>query len=177
MVLISFLRTGGNFLIQKIFHETGTRIVYTHKLIEDDLIINIVRNPIDSMISSISMDQTINFNTKKENYIWYTTMALIPYYKKMYNTLLNSNNKVIFIKYEDLNNELLFDKLYKILNLPVTNHHIDFNFIEKSKLIENYQVTSKPNKNYENIRNSLSDVDFAECLTLYRDALQRCLVI
>jgi hypothetical protein len=177
MILIGFGRNGGNFLIHKIYHETGANIAYTHTLVEDDIIINIVRNPLDSISSRISMNQTINFDIKKEDYIKYTKSEWIPYYKKVYEVLLKSKNKVIFIKYEDLNNPLLFNKLYQILNLSIINHKKDFNFMESSKPIKNYQITSKHNPNYENIKNTISELDFSPCSTLYNEALKKCIVI
>jgi hypothetical protein len=172
---MGFGRNAGNFLIHKIHHETGANIIYTHSLVEDDTIINIVRDPLDSIASRISMNQTIIFDIKRENYIQYAENELIPYYKKVYNLLLESKNKVIFIKYEDINNPLLFDKLYKILGLSIINYQKDFNFTESSKPIKNYQITSKYNQNYENIKNTLLNLDLLECYNLYYKALDRCI--
>jgi hypothetical protein len=175
MRLIGFGRNAGNFLVHKMHYETKVNIKYTHTLIEDDIIINIVRDPLDSIVSRISMSQTIIFDIKRENYIEYATSELIPYYKMIYEVLLKSKSKVIFVKYEDINNTLLFDKLYQMLNLSKITHQKDFNFTESSKPIRNYQITSKYNQNYENIKNTLLNVDLSECYDLYYKALDRCI--
>jgi hypothetical protein len=175
MMLIGFGRNAGNFLVHKMHYETGANIQYTHTLVEDDIIINIVRDPLDSIASKISLNQTIIFDIEKEKYIKYATDELITYYTGIYDVLLKSKNKVIFIKYEDINNPLLFNKLYKMLNLSIITREADFNFTESSKLIKDYQITSKQNHNYENIKNTLLKLDLSKCYDSYYKALDRCI--
>lgn len=143
IVLISFPRCGGNFLIQKMSYETGLNIEYRHnfKEINEDIVLNIVRNPIDSFVSRISMDKELNIYKYEMSDIDFVTYKMIPYYLEMYNYLLNSDKKVIFINYEDLNKDQIFIKLYNLLNIvSQIGQQNNFNFIEG---IKNYQITSK----------------------------------
>lgn len=175
IVLISFPRCGGNFLIQKMCYETGLRIEYRHnfKEIKEEIILNIVRNPIDSFVSTISMDKELNIYQYEMSDADFVTHKMIPYYLAMYHYLFNSDKKVIFINYEDLNKDQTFIKLYNLLNIALkVGQDNNFNFIED---IKNYQITSKNNDNYNSINNMLSQIDLSECYKLYDQALKKCI--
>lgn len=194
MIFITYPRTGANFMSRVIYFQTNVNIPIQHGFLDvysggakfdkkvnnsEDIIINIVRDPKDSIISWASMvyDQDEELLIKngfkklvKTNYI--------TKYKKLYQELLLLNN-VVFIDYEDLSNiKKLLESLYIILNLKAINNDVDINKInEINKTIENYLVSSKNSTKYKEYKETIKDIDLLECYDLYNKALNRCIKI
>jgi hypothetical protein len=190
MIFITYPRSGVNFITRAMSQQTGIPIHYQHsfdagqhtdKEIDgtEDCLINIVRDPKESMASWISMQyEGEDKDLIKNGHEKMLRARIIPRYIKMYDRLLSFNN-VIFINYKDFDqiDKLLF-RLYETLNIvPLNNNKIDKTFInnENLKINEKYLLSSKNTSKYLEILKSLSNYDLSECYDLYHMALERCL--
>jgi hypothetical protein len=185
MQFLTYPRTGVNFLIGAIKIQTGIDIKYSHSefIEKDDLLINIVRDPIDSIASWISMAMFRNELAIKNNEIEDAVNIIAkPKYIKMYNFLLSKENTV-FINYQDITNaDRLVEKLCAILDLKIikqTNtEEINNRNLDKSKHYDaNYLITSKTQPQYLEIHEKLKSVDFSQIYNLYNKALGKCIKI
>lgn len=195
MIFITFPRSGVNFITTAIKYQTGVSIGYQHdfyaaagkgettRLIDhsEDYIINIVRDPAESMASWISMQYQFNDEPLIDNgYIKITKAKHIPKYINLYRKLLSYNN-VIFIDYADLrdNTQQILNKLYKILNLKANNMELSNikEILANNMINQEYLSTSKNINNYQDILDTLKIMDLSKCYTLYRKALSRCIKI
>jgi hypothetical protein len=193
MIFITYPRSGVNFITKAIEQQTGHEIQYQHSFNvgewvgfrdreideSEDYIINIVRDPMESMASWISMQYEINdtplLNNGHEKML---KAKSIPKYTNMYRKLLDLNN-VVFINYQDFNeiDKLLF-KLYEILNIKtIKNEFVDKHSInnENMKLGDKYLISSKNTSTYLKVLDSLKDQDLSQCYELYYKALDRCI--
>jgi len=182
MIFISYPRTGVNFITEAIKMQTGVEVLYSHdEYIEDDNIINIVRDPVESISSWIAMaiyrEDPGVLNNKLENVV---NVIAKNKYINMYRDLLKNPN-TIFVNYKDFSNpEQLIQKLCKILNLEIINE-LDIDKIKEINsnkvqlLTGKYLITSKNVSEYENIYNMVKEFDFSEIYNLYYEALSRCI--
>jgi hypothetical protein len=194
MIFITYPRSGVNFVTEAINLQTGIKISYQHDFVEfywdnnkvdkdvdesEDVIITIVRDPKDSMVSWLSMQYELNDTPLINNgFTKIIKSKSIPKYKKLYNKLLSLNN-VIFINYDDLYNiNDLLQNLYKILNLKVIDDSLDIGRINtKNKTVNDYLITSKDSFKYKEYKNIISNIDLSECYDLYYKALDKCIKI
>lgn len=197
MIFITFPRSGVNFITRAIAEQTGVSIEYQHnfyatlgkgqttRLIDstEDYIINIVRNPADSMASWLSMQYERDDTSLINNgYIKITKTIHIPKYINLYKQLFSHDN-VIFIDYNDFNDNLhlILKKLYKILKLEIINNHLDVEHLKISMINEAkekyYLYGSKNYSKYQEIRETLDTIDLSQCYDLYYKALERCIKI
>jgi hypothetical protein len=194
MIFITYPRSGVNFVTEAINLQTGIKISYQHDFVEfywdnnrvdkdvdesEDVIITIVRDPKDSMVSWLSMQYELNDTPLINNgFTKIIKSKSIPKYKKLYNKLLSFNN-VIFINYDDLYNiNDLLQNLYKILNLKVIDDSLDIDRINtKNKTVNDYLITSKDSFKYKEYKNIISNIDLSECYDLYYKALDKCIKI
>jgi hypothetical protein len=170
-------------MIGAIKMQTGTNIRHTHAeyVDEDELLINIVRDPLESIASWISLaifrNDYVLKNNKLDNVVY--SIAKNKYIN-MYNFLLSKEN-TIFINYKDIDNiEKLMIKLCDILKLKITNKlvidDINKNNLNRSEEFNaKYLITSKTRPEYEDIYNRLKSLDFTELYSLYNKALDRCI--
>jgi hypothetical protein len=186
--IISYPRTGANFLSQAIEQQVGISIPVTHFLEEPvEVILNILRKPEDSIASMITMGILANKYTNNRKY-YYSNINknnidqeiyhLIKYYLTMYNFLLRKNT--IFINYNDFNNiNTLLSKLYEKINIEAYNIKPIDNFELKKKLQlgKDYLITSKESGQYEIVLEILSKHNFDQCNKLYYDLLQKSMTI
>lgn len=197
MIFITFPRSGVNFITTAIKHQTGVTINYKHDfyneseneklttLIDEseDYIINIVRDPIESMASWISMQYNFDDHPLIVNgYVKVTRAQHIPKYINLYKKLLSYNN-VIFINYKDLkeHTQLVLNNLYKVLDISIINNELDLDdikqYIENNMKSEPYLYSSKNNDQYLEIKNTLNNMDLSECYAIYHQALDKCIKI
>jgi hypothetical protein len=194
MIFITYPRSGVNFITKAIEQQTGQKIQYQHSFSAgewmgflhknvdelEDYIINIVRDPKESMASWLSMQYEVNDeNLIKNGYEKILKANFIPMYIKMYEKLLSLNNTV-FINYKDFNKiDKLLLKLYKILKIiPITNDLVNKNIVnnENLKLRESgYILSSKKNIKYLEIFNYIEYQNLSLCYDLYYKALDRCI--
>lgn len=185
MQFITYPRTGVNFMVEAIKMQTGLEIKYSHiEFFEgDDLLINIVRDPSESIASWISLaifreDSVIKNNDLNS----VVNLRAKNKYINMYNFLL-SNNNTIFINYKDfLNIDELMIKLCDILNINIVNKldidKVNDIVLEKSnRLKAKYLLTSKKEEQYIEIYNKIKKIDLTECYDLYNQALDKCIKI
>jgi hypothetical protein len=183
MLFVTYPRTAVNFMIGAIRIQTGVDIKYTHAefVDTDDLLINIVRDPVESIASWLSLAIFRNDHVLKNNKLE-SVVGLIAKskYTNMYNFLL-SKEDTIFINYKDIDNiEQLMKKLCDILKLEIINELVvdDVNKrnLDKSKHFDaKYLITSKTHPEYEEIYNKIKHIDFTELYALYNRALDRCI--
>lgn len=197
MIFVTFPRSGVNFITTAIEHQTGVSIHYQHdfyaasgkgqatRLIDEseDYIINIVRDPVESMASWISMQYNFDDHPLINNgYLKVTKAQHIPKYINLYKKLLSYNN-VIFINYNDLKEkpQLVLNHLYDILKLKVNTSKLDLSDIKNkiSQKMEDhpYLSSSKLMPDYEEIKETISLINLSECYSLYYQSLEKCIKI
>ena len=194
IIIATYPRSGSHFLQNSIQYSTGNLILKTHDLIYDKKIISIIRNPLDSISSSVSM-HGIDRTVTKSNQPMFVN---IPYgglsvndfitkskidYEIFYKYLNSLNNDQIIFKYEDLINDMdsVIDFLCKeikiIKNIKVDKeiiHNHIYNHIEKSGITPGYSLSSKKNKEYDSIYNTLeNDLDFKKLEDIYNSVLNK----
>jgi hypothetical protein len=193
MIFITYPRSGVNFITKAIEQQTGHIIKYQHSFNagewigyrdrqvdeSEDYIINVVRDPVESMASWLSMQYEVKDNSLINNgHAKMLKAKSIPKYINMYRQLLSLNN-VIFINYKDFSQiDKLLLKLYEILNIKIIkNESIDKNLIdnENLKLGDKYLLSSKKNPTYLEVMDTLKDYDLSKCYELYYKALDRCI--
>ena len=183
--IVSYPRTGANFLAKCIKEQTNLDIPVTHFLEDAKYIINIVRRPEDSIASLVTMGIEANKYDIKKKY-QYTNAPkssidqeiyhLINYYNIMYDFLIKHN--AIFIKYEDFNNiNLLMLKLYQKLDINFSSikeiNSVDI--MSKLNLGSEYLLTSKESHKYTEVLDIMSGHDFDSCNTRYYSILNKCI--
>jgi hypothetical protein len=178
---MTYPRTGVNFLQESIKQKTDCTIEFNHaEFSTEEVIINIVRNPKESMISWISMMDTYgDEGIKKNNFDKLINLIMVKKYINMYNFLLSRDT--IFVNYKDFNNiDNLVIKLCNIVDLKVLNTEIiNEEEIHKINSLKEggYLISSKNTDLYNMYKEKFDSVDLAECYTLYKKALDRCITI
>jgi hypothetical protein len=183
MLFVTYPRTAVNFMIGAINMQTGVNIKYTHDqfIDKDELLINIVRDPLESIASWISLAIFRNDHALQHNKLESVVHLIAKNkYINMYNFLL-SKKDTVFINYKDIANiEKLMIKLCDILELKIINELViddvnKKNLDRSNYLNAKYLITSKTRPEYEDIYNKLKDIDFTDLYTLYNRALDRCI--
>jgi hypothetical protein len=182
MIFVSYPRTGVNFLSNSIEIKTGVKIKYTHSHhVDDKIILNIVRDPKDSMVSWISMMGSHGDPGVKNN-DFNSVIEVIAKnkYISMYKFLLSLDT--IFINYHDFNNiDKLIYTISNILNLPYKDTLIDKKQIyssinsKENFISKGYLITSKNTEGYLDYKEKISEIDLSECYDLYYKALKKCI--
>jgi hypothetical protein len=194
MIFVTYPRSGVNFITTAIEQQTGQKIQYQHGFSlgkrgsfidrhvdeSEDYIINIVRDPKESMVSWLSMQYEVNDeNLIKNGYEKILNANFIPMYIKMYEKLLSLNNTV-FINYKDFDKiDKLLLKLYEILKIiPTTSDLVNKNIVDDQnlKLKESgYILSSKKTIKYLEIFSYIEYQNLSLCYDLYYKALDRCI--
>jgi len=182
MLFVSYPRTGVNFLSNAIEFKTGVKIKYTHSHhVDDKVILNIVRDPKDSMISWISMmDHHGDKGVKNNDLNSLIEVIAKNKYISMYKFLLSLDT--IFINYHDFNNiDKLIYSISNILNISCNDKKINKEEIYQSInskenfISHGYLVTSKSTNEYLYYKDKIDKIDISECYDLYYKALDRCI--
>lgn len=174
IILISFPRSGGNFLLDYIKSQSRIKISYQHHTdTSKKIIMSIVRDPIDSLASLITMQYFFGgkllLTNKLEDVV---TNFSIPHYLNLYNFLLSKDT--IFINYKDFSDmDKLMPKLYNKLNIK--NYSYDDDMDEPGGIDKGYLATSKNQENYEEVKNILKNINMDKCYDVYKKALDRCI--
>jgi hypothetical protein len=195
MIFITYPRSGVNFITKAIEQQTGQQIQYQHSFNagewigfkdreinkSEDYIINIVRDPVESMASWLSMQYEVGDTPLiKNGHEKILKAKSIPKYINMYHKLLSLNN-VVFINYNDFNRiDKILLKLYEILNIEtIKNETINKDFIdsENLKLGSKYLLSSKTTPRYLEVLDTIKNYDLFKCYELYYQALDRCIKI
>jgi hypothetical protein len=191
MLFITYPRSGVNFITRAMMNQTGLAIHYQHSFDgrqhtekdvdeSEDYIVNIVRDPKESMASWISMQYEGEDNDLiKNGHKKMLKARIIPRYIKMYEKLLSFNN-VVFIDYKDFNQiDKLLSKLYKVLQItPITNEPVNKTIVDNKNLElgeDGYLLSSKKTTRYLEILKDIEDQDLSACYDLYHKALARCI--
>jgi hypothetical protein len=182
MIFLSYPRTGVNFLCKAIEHKTGTYIPYNHDTYtNEEVILNIVRDPKESMSSWLAMSDKNEEHIIKNNSIDKVIDVITKNkYINMYKFLLSKNT--IFINYKDFKKiDELIKKLSEILNLDYNDNAISIEKINQSNQEQygeiGYLLTSKHNPKYQEYKDQIDKTDLSECYELYNQALTRCIKI
>jgi hypothetical protein len=196
IIISTYPRSGSHFLQNSIHYSTGNFILKTHEPVYDKKVISIIRNPLDSIVSSVSMhgiDRSIvKLNKQMFVNIPYNGLSINDFivkskakYESFYQYLYSLDNNQIIFKYEDLINniELVIDFLCKEINIiknieidkNIIHNHI-YNHIEKNGITPGYSLTSKKNKDYNEIYSELkNDTDIKKLNDLYDSVLMKCI--
>jgi hypothetical protein len=178
---MTYPRTGVNFLQESIKQKTNHNIEFNHaEFSTEEIIINIVRDPKESMISWISMMDTFgDKGIKKNNFDKLVNLIMIKKYINMYNFLLSRDT--VFVNYKDFNNiDNLIIKLCNLIDLKVVNTKtINIKQIDSiNSLKEGGYLTSSKNTDIYNIyKKKFQNVNLLECYDLYNRALDKCIKI
>jgi hypothetical protein len=202
IIIATYPRCGSNFLQNSINNSTGYLISKTHDEIYDKRVISIIRDPLQSIASSVSMHgvykQTIKSNGTIFINVPYNGIDVdnfiikdIYFYKTFYEYLNSLNSKAIILKYEDLINNIdsvvnFLCKDFKILknnkvDKDAIYNHI-YNHVEKTGITPGYSLSSKKNENYNEIyrnilENYVNSINFKEVQDLYNLVLKKCINI
>jgi len=183
MILVTYPRTGVNFLFEAIKFKTGVEIEdgRHQEVTHQQNIINVVRDPKESMISWISMaDDYEDPNIKNNTFDSLVKVILETKYIKMYNFLLSRDT--IFINYKDFSKidsviEYICNKLgLEIINNQPINQE-EIHKINRVKLKDEggYLLTSKDTAKYQEYKEKIDSLDLSKCYDLYYKALDRCI--
>lgn len=175
MIFITYPRSGVNFLSNAIALKTIVRIKYSHEEYTDDnVILNIVRDPVESFTSCAAMND-FNKDINAEINVYAKNK-----YINMYKFLLSKDT--IFINYKDLSQiDNLVEKISEILKLRCDLKPLN---VDLAKLVYEpeqypgwYYSTSKKNPKYKEYNKIIKSLDLSECYDLYYKALNRCIKI
>jgi hypothetical protein len=163
----SYPRCGTHFLVENFLQKTGVVLNKTHvELVGDyDLVLTIVRNPRDSIVSRLAMELAYEANPK-------SIYDLILICKKEYISFFNYAKKhvdVIF-KYEDLDN---IDNIINYLCNKLNIEKISDSFVDNihDRPGTRFLKTSKTSKHYNMCKEIMKDVDLTEEEKIYKEIL------
>lgn len=181
MIFLSYPRTGVNFLCKAIEYKTKVRIDYNHETYtNENIVLNIVRDPKESITSWITMSNMNQERALKNNNIDNLVKTIAKNkYISMYKFLLSRDT--IFINYKDLKEiDKLIDAISKKLDIPCSKIPIDKEEIDKlneGQRYVGYHLTSKKSLKYNQYKKEIDQIDLSECYNLYYKALNRCIKI
>jgi hypothetical protein len=180
IALINTFRSGGTFLSYQLERCTQEDIRFIHpniydgeyKYLDHDTI-TILRNPLDTLCSTIAMQYPNGWDENVYGYI----PRNVEYYVECYKYF--KNNIKLFIDYNDLLNspQETFDMICSEFNLNKIRKELvpqqEYESWHTSTLVSWKMVSSKKlSENYLNIKNLLiNEIDLSECYNLYKDLL------
>jgi hypothetical protein len=161
MLTIAFSKKIDSFHLNKLGQK--------NKIKKYDCIISLVRNPIDSISSIVSME--LEFTGYHDD-INKLIDKRITEYINFYSFVLN--NQYIFIDFNDITKNIkeVIDYISKISECDILNNNSkDLVFNSPS---ENFLKTSKNSKNYNNVRSIVMNKNLGRCESLYNLLLNKC---
>ena len=163
--IVTVPRTGGHYLQERISQHTNVEIPRHHE-IQNNKMITMARDPIDFLTSSVAMGYV---NPTKENIV-----GLINRYEYVYESVLDA---YVAINYDDLT-------LYPYQTIKSLAKLLNFNVITESyesKLVDQPQykhlVSSKKLKNYEIIKQDVSQQNLDKIYKIHNKMLSKCIAI
>jgi hypothetical protein len=179
LTLVTYPRSGSNFLFHYLKHTTDINVMKTHdKIFNNKNIVTIIRDPFDSIASMVTMQYQYLETYKDIESI--AIIGRINEYKDFYNYLLQNIEFVI-----DFNNiENKIDEIStKICNYFGANKissiedENKFEWFKKTAILEEGNIpTSKDNKFYEFIKECLNQYNLDSCYKLYNRALLKSVI-
>jgi hypothetical protein len=178
LVLTTYFRSGSNFVTHYITETTDIKIIKTHrKIFNNKNIFTIVRDPLDSISSMITMENSNGYDilNDKDRY-----NDRIKEYENFYIYLLENINFIVNFnsienKIEEISNLLCEtfggNKTNKI------NENNKFEWFKKTAKFKDGSIpTSKNNIQYDFLRESLKEYDLSECYKLYNQAISKSII-
>lgn len=166
--VVTLQRTGSHYLVALIESHFGfDRIEKAHSIDNaDGVVISIVRDPLDSMSSDLSMH--FHYHGWQEDYI----ESIVGQYVGVGNQICDRAD--IVIRYDDLiNNPIGVVKIIsEKLNLDILdNPNKDYEVVDKPNY--KYLKSSTVYKDYEKVRERLSSMDLSKAYELYEKFLSK----
>jgi hypothetical protein len=166
--MITYPRSGANYLQTLIFNKTGEHIVYSHTIdlenSDNSVIISIARDPFDSIHSHMTM---------KKHY--YPEESFSNLYTNHYNDIYNFSyeNAGIVIDYNDLvqKPQVVVDRVCQMLGLKETLVHEPWALADNKE--NDYLVSSRTSKEYSNKHFNVEDVN--ACYDAYHNLLSKAI--
>ena len=134
-----------------------------------DHVVTLVRSPVDSISSIISMELEFNKNLNFDQLIIKRVKEYIDFYSFIlnkadtfidFNEMINKTNKVI-------------QYISNITGDPILNKNPKNLVIDTPS--QNFLKTSKTSNNYKYVFDFISKINLDECFALYHSALERCI--
>jgi hypothetical protein len=162
MKIITYPRSGANYLSSLIFAQTGQKIDFLHTTDKtNETIITIARDPFESIHSHVVMKKHYGIS---DGYNKLDNLQYMSTYKFLY------NNANIVIDYKDL----IASPDYvteKVLNIIEFKKNLTNPFVLSDNPKTSYLVSSKSSKEYNNKHFDLSDI--YDCYPLYNSLLSK----
>jgi hypothetical protein len=169
IVLTTYPRSGQHLLRENIIQRFDSiDFSYSHNINENikNQLITITRNPLDSIVSQVSMH---NYYNKNDNLLKLTKVAQKQYYY-FYSNILKNNIKTV-IDYNYLNTEMekIIQYIGKSFNLTPNNNNVILDIKDEKE--KKHLVSSKQNLNYDSIYKIVEDIDLSKEFVLYKTTL------
>jgi hypothetical protein len=178
LTLTTYFRSGSNFVTHYLTETTDIKIIKTHrKILNNKNIFTIVRDPLDSISSMITMENSNGYEVfqDKERY-----ELRIKDYEDFYIYLLENvefiiNFNSIENKIEEISN--LLCKKFGGNKTNQINENNKFEWFKKTAKFKDGSIsTSKNNIDYNFLRESLKDYDLSKCYQLYNNAISKSII-
>jgi hypothetical protein len=168
IVLATYPRSGQHLLRENIIQRFKiNNFIWTHE-IEKNLknkLITIARNPTDSIVSWVAMN---NYYNKNENLLKAIKNAQLEY-NLFYSYILNYVNVVINYDYLNTEMEKIIQYIGKSFNLMPNNDTVILNIKDEKE--NKHLVSSKQNLKYDSIYKIVEDTDLSKEFILYKETL------
>ena len=173
--VVHFPRSGGKYFTLNYCSMSNVEGIHTHDMskLENKNVLSIVRDPVDcitsTVIAAVSSNPLIDPAVSADYYI--------DKYLETYRAILDSSS--ILIRFNHVINrfEVIAKQLSDIFGHTILNgfSNVTANSIES---IFNYLPSSKPNPNYDDVRQIVSANPRIElCYEIYNEALSKCMRI
>lgn len=177
LTITTYPRVGSHLLRSYIMQRYGVKkeeINKTHDMIKDDsLKISIVRNPYESITSSMAMES--NFNPDKN--ILDTADHRINLYTSFQKYLLEDFDGIIF-SYDALINipEKVLSEIETIFNLESKNKNTLISNITADSPNYNHVASSKALDSMKIAKQVIDRKDLSKCFKLYQEVLKKAII-
>lgn len=185
IVVATYPRCGSNFLCLRLISnfgfEFGSSMIKTHSTTKTgDLVVSIVRNPLESVLSIVAMESSALNKGNLDKLITKAIEEYINFYKYLtedfigkiysYDALINTPDSVVY-------------SIGKHLEIPYIDSPENISFVETKKynyeiytndkkvaMVHNFIPSSTALEKYESIRDMVRKYDLSEAFRLYEIA-------
>ena len=170
--VVHFPRSGGKYFTLNYCSMSNVEGIHTHDMskLENKNVLSIVRDPVDCIASTVIVAISSNPLIDPARLVdeW------IEEYLEVYSAILDSSS--ILVRFNHVINR--FEVIAKQLS-SIFGHTILNNFRNvAAESIANYLPSSKPNPNYDDVRQLVSANPRIElCYEIYNEALSKCMRI
>jgi len=186
-VISTYPRSGKNFFVDLFKLKTGFHIPDTHLNGYDEKghvsflknfehVVTIIRNPIDSISSLITMEMTnhnLNYfdeNTFSEVHAQWVINAKVNEYVNFYRQIKDNSTIVIDFDFFISNDDYVIDSVIDITKTPVLLSPMESQGLKN--INSNFPRTSKPQPIYENVLKFVlqKESELTDCFNAFEDA-------